>query len=159
MEIDMAKASFQLRGHCQCCGSEQAVRNGVMAHHGYTVKNGWFQGKCRGYQYAPVELRRNALDDTIEMIRDQITTLSESADMLSSPSNWPKEVKIYNRFKRVDEMVPLASLPEYRAREVINGIIWGYRNRIEAGKRHIEYLKVIAATYFNKPLIQIDRAA
>jgi len=155
----MAKALFQLRGHCQCCGNEQAVVRGRMSKHGYQVKNGWFQGTCRGHQYAPVEVSCDALNDTVEMIRDQITTLNESADMLFSPANWPKEVKIYNRFKRVDEMVPLASLSEYRAREVINGMIWGYRSRIEAGKRHIEYLKTVAATYANKPLIQIERAA
>lgn len=153
----MAKTPLQLRGHCQRCGNQQAVRNGRIAHHGYVVRDGWFQGACSGYQYAPIEYSRTALDQTVEIIRDQITTLRESASLLSSPAWWPKNVTVYNRFTRTDEVVPLASLSEAKAKEVIRAMIDEQLSRARAGEAHIAYLREVAALYHGKPLIECAR--
>lgn len=155
----MTKSAVQLRGHCQCCGHQQALRNGRMAHHGYTVRNGWFQGKCHGYQYAPVEVSRTALDRTVEAIRDQITTMRESASMLSSKANWPKTAMVYNRMTRKDELVALADLSEEKARQIVDRQIYEYKARAEAGEAHIAYLRNVAATFHGKPLIEAPRDA
>lgn len=159
MVIDMAKTPLQLRGHCQRCGNQQAVRNGRIAHHGYVVRNGWFQGACSGYQYAPIEYSRTTLDKTVEIIRDQITNLRESASLLSSPAWWPKEVLVYNRVLRKDELVPLASLSEVRAKEIIRARINGDLSRARAGEEHIAYLLEVAALYHGKDLIEVERDA
>lgn len=155
----MAKTPLQLRGHCQRCGNEQAVRNGRIAQHGYVVRNGWFQGVCSGYQYAPVEYSRTALDNTVEIIRDQITNLRESASLLSSPAWWPKEVLVYNRSLRKDVLVPLSSLSEAKAKEVIRARIDENLARARAGEEHIQYLREVAATYHGKDLIEVARDA
>ena len=42
-------------GTCQWCGAQQKLPAGKMAKHGYTVRNGWFQGVCPGSGTAPFE--------------------------------------------------------------------------------------------------------
>jgi hypothetical protein len=42
-------------GTCQWCGSPQKLPGGVLAKHGYTVHNGWFQGTCLGSGTSPYE--------------------------------------------------------------------------------------------------------
>lgn len=157
--IDMTKSNIQLRGHCQCCGNDQALRTNQIAHHGYTVKNGWFQGACHGFQYAPVEASRDVLDRTVEAIRDQVTNLREGASLLSSKANWPKTASVYNRRTRQDETVTLADLPEHKAQEIIDGQINQRLHRANVGEAHVAYLLEVAKLYHGKPLIEVPRDA
>lgn len=159
MVIDMHKTRFQLRGHCQRCGNQQAVKNGTMAHHGYTVKDGWFQGACSGHSFKPVEWSRTTLDKTVEAIRDQITNLREGASLLSSKAYWPTTAVVYNRFTRQNETVTLADLPEHKAQAIVQGQIDERLNRARAGEAHIAYLLEVAKLYHGKDLIEVERDA
>tara|TARA_R100000734_G_C3307450_1_gene98043 strand:+ start:751 stop:1320 length:570 start_codon:yes stop_codon:yes gene_type:complete len=60
------------KGHCQCCGRVQAVRNnnGLMAKHGYTVDYGFFEGVCQGSDNLPLEVEKDLAEDTIVVMKD-----------------------------------------------------------------------------------------
>lgn len=51
----MNAPDIQHRGNCQVCGRLHAVVKGKVAKHGYTVKDGWFEGACNGQFYAPMQ--------------------------------------------------------------------------------------------------------
>ena len=59
----------QIRGHCQCCGNQQAVVSGHMSKHGYTVEHGWFQGVCTGESYKPIELERTVTNKIMAAVK------------------------------------------------------------------------------------------
>jgi len=59
----MAKATHN--GTCQCCGRNQAVKKGVLAKHGYTVENGYFEGTCVGTSNKPLQNCRELLDNNV----------------------------------------------------------------------------------------------
>lgn len=40
----------QLRAICPCCFREQAIKDGTMVAHGYTIEYGFFNGTCLGHQ-------------------------------------------------------------------------------------------------------------
>ena len=60
------------KGHCQCCGRVQAVRNnnGLLAKHGYTVDYGFFDGVCDGSDNLPLEVDKDLAEDTIIAMQD-----------------------------------------------------------------------------------------
>ena len=88
----------QTRGHCQCCGREQAVvRCGYMAHHGYEVKDGWFQGKCGGHNFPPLEVARDVADSTIASVRRDAAALRVRATALIAGEVSPATAEIYER--------------------------------------------------------------
>ncbi len=60
------------KGHCQCCGRVQAVRNnnGLMSKHGYTVDYGFFEGVCQGSDNLPLEVEKDLAEDTIVVMKD-----------------------------------------------------------------------------------------
>lgn len=59
------------KGTCQICGRIHAVNNktGLIAKHGYTVENGWFEGDCSGSGLKPLEVYRADTDDMIASLR------------------------------------------------------------------------------------------
>lgn len=159
MVIDMHKSRFQLRGHCQRCGHQQAVKNGTMAHHGYTVKDGWFQGTCSGHSFAPVEWSRATLDKTVEAIRSQCAALRAEAAKLSDTANWPQFVSVYSRDTRKDEQMALAGFSVTRQQEIIDRMIFGMTRRAEIGESTAQYLLDIADQFHGKDLIEVARDA
>jgi hypothetical protein len=52
-------------GICQACGSRQKLPNGVLSIHGYTVRNGWFQGVCPGTANLPFEISKDLIESFI----------------------------------------------------------------------------------------------
>ena len=56
-------------GHCQCCGRLQALPNGTLSKHGYTVDWGYFNGVCAGENNAPLETSRELLDTIVTSLR------------------------------------------------------------------------------------------
>lgn len=59
------EARIQKRGHCQGCGRLQAATAGVLAHHGYKVEYGYFNGTCFGAKKLPLEVSRELLDSNV----------------------------------------------------------------------------------------------
>jgi hypothetical protein len=52
-------------GTCQRCGRQQAIKDGVLVNHGYTVDYGWFQGICAGTNERPLEVNKDLATDTV----------------------------------------------------------------------------------------------
>lgn len=148
---------IQLRGHCQRCGREQAVKNGTMAHHGYTVRDGWFQGVCSGRSFQPVEFSRATLDKTVEAVRAQCVELRAQAEALTDQANWPETITIYDRTIRQDKKVPLASFSELKQREHINNLKLQLKNRAYMGDNHCDKLLATADKFHGRPLIEIRK--
>lgn len=72
----------QTRGNCQCCGRDQAVAKGTMAHHGYTVDNGYFNGTCGGHMHAPLQVERTVADSIVAKCRQDAERLDKRAAAL-----------------------------------------------------------------------------
>lgn len=113
--------SIQTRGHCQCCGRQQAVRHGISAH-GYTVANGWFQGVCQGHRYAPLEKNRETTDRMVSEIRAEAVALRIKAEETLAGKHDPVEYKTgFMKMvdgKRVSETALFADAPEYKQQDI-----------------------------------------
>lgn len=145
---------IQLRGHCQRCGHQQAVKKGTMAHHGYTVRDGWFQGVCSGVSFQPVEFSRAALDKTVEAIRNQCAELRAEADRIEG-GVLPEKLLYRPSYKREAELTPVGSIPSYDRDAVVRGEVFRLRRRAEIGEAHCDYLTAIADQYHGKELIEV----
>ena len=100
------QATQQIRGNCQCCGRQQAVVNGRMSKHGYTVKEGWFSGICSGRNYAPIQVSRTTTDKIIADISAEIPELIAKAEKVKSGELTPKTLKV--RMMSKEEIKKLA---------------------------------------------------
>ena len=147
-------SKIQLRGHCQCCGNDQAVVQGRMSHHGYTVRDGWFQGICRGLNYAPVEHDRSELDRTVDLISKSVVELRKQADRIEG-GDLPEKLLYRPSYKREAELTPVGSIPSYDRDAVVRGEVFRLRRRAEIGQAHCDYLTKIADLYHGKELIEV----
>lgn len=162
----MTKAT-QLRGICQCCGREQAVINGFMSKHGYTVEHGWFSGVCSGRNYAPMQISREHADATIAAVRAECITLLAHAEALRTGKVTPLTAKSGNkieeagvaRWKWKDEMVAFADAPTHYQREEVEKSAWGAQRRAEMGVSFADSLEALADKYHGKPLLEVAREA
>jgi hypothetical protein len=158
---------IQLRGHCQCCGRQQAVPHGRMSKHGYEVKDrghgGWFSGVCQGEHYAPIEVDRVQADSIIAAVRKECAKLRERAEALRSGKVKPAQAKSGNKipdpakrhWELEDEMVPFEQALEWHQREAIDSAAWQAQRRSEVGESFAHDLEKIANEYHGKPLIEV----
>lgn len=70
------------RGHCQVCGAQQAVDNktGMLAKHGYTVEEGFFEGECPGSHNLPLEHDHTMTDNIIGDLTRQADRIQKQID-------------------------------------------------------------------------------
>jgi hypothetical protein len=153
---------IQLRGHCQACGRLQAVR-GAVAKHGYEVKNrgegGWFSGTCSGHMYAPVEHERKHTDRIVQMIHNEVAELRALADKYESGDKIPETVRT-NRIDpktRTAISIPWAEAQLFQQREEVRRIVWGMRNRADAGESQAQMMQNIADKYHGQSLVEVTK--
>jgi hypothetical protein len=149
-------SKIQLRGHCQVCGNEQAVVNGRMSKHGYTVKNGWFNGVCQGHQHEPIEVSRVYADETIETIKAGCIKMQEYLDGLLNGSIKPTHFTVYNYKTRKDEVKPVEEFSPYEYKNEFNHLVYKIEKRIQSGEHHIQWLTTMIAEFHGKPLREVD---
>ena len=139
--------STQIRGHCQMCGRQQAVRGGIAAH-GYTVANGWFQGVCQGHRYAPMEKRRAETDSMIVEILEQAAALRIKADETLAGKHDPVEYQTgFMRTvegKRVPATELFAEASEYKQQDIRTKLAWNMTMRAKAGEDFAQYMGKLA---------------
>ena len=137
----------QIRGHCQRCGNQQAVRHGISAH-GYTVANGWFQGVCQGHRYVPLEKSRETTDRMIAEILADSSALRIKADETLAGKHDPVEYDTCRRTfvdgKRVPVMASFADAGEYRQEEIRKQLAWNMTMRAKAGESFAKYMSELA---------------
>ena len=68
------------KGHCQVCGAQQKLPNGVLSQHGYTVDWGFFSGVCGGAKALPYEQSCDLVKESIGWAGDALaSTIKEAA--------------------------------------------------------------------------------
>lgn len=149
------QATKQLRGNCQCCGRDQAVKNGKMAKHGYTKEHGWFNGVCSGEFFAPIQISRTQTDKIIADITAEIPELLAQAEQVVMGKLLPAVVVTGRYNQRVT--IPYAEATTYDQRHARDQMIWELRNRASAGKTFIEAMANIANEYHGKPLSEVAK--
>jgi hypothetical protein len=143
----------QYRGHCQCCGKEQAVPNSFMSKHGYTVKQGWFVGVCSGDRHEPIEVNREYADKLVASIRAEVPELLAKAELVKAGKLTPKMVEVGYSLNK--EVVPFEEAHSYDQRRALQIMEYGFRNRASAGEDFANALEEIANKYHGQPLMQV----
>jgi hypothetical protein len=154
----MTNQKTQTRGYCQCCGRQQAVK-GTMAHHGYTVENGWFQGACAGHSFAPIEQERARADEICAQVRKQAAELSAKADRYEAGEVTPEQIKSGRsqtiNGKREPIMVAWSDAPEYLRKQAVELIVWNMRQHAKRGEQFADDLQRIADARHGQPLLVV----
>jgi len=152
---EMTNEKNQIRGNCQCCGKQQAVKNGTMAKHGYTVEHGWFNGVCSGERFAPIQVSRTQTDKIIAEILAEIPQLLAKAEQVVMGKLFPQFVVVGRYDSR--KTIPYADADVRDQRNACNEMLWELRNRASAGKTFIETMANIANEYHGKPLTEVGK--
>jgi len=150
----------QLRGHCQACGRQQAVLTGLLAKHGYDVKNGYFRGTCSGSNHAPMEVSTAYTDEVVASLgeiadnNERIARSYESGDCHPVLVDGPYDV---NTCKRTQ--VPFTSASVYEQRRAIERAVWNLRNEAKHLRQHSTDIKALATRVHGQPLAQVAKPA
>lgn len=152
----MQTVKTQTRGICQCCGREQAVVNGMMAKHGYTVKQGWFSGVCSGKNFAPVQVSRTTTDEIIAQINAEIPELIAKADKVKSGEITPATAftHVVTAYRKE---IPYEQANITQQANARNSMEWAYRNRAKMGEDFVKTMTEIANKYHGQPLVKVSK--
>jgi hypothetical protein len=157
----MTEAKIQYRGHCQCCGREQAVRKGLMSKHGYEVMNrgsfGWFNGVCGGNSHAPVEVDRTVLDLTVKMIRQECRAMVALAAEYKAGTKHPETIT--KSFLREKTVISWEKASEYDRAEALESATYRLESHAEMGFKQAAAMVTIADIYHGKPLQEVKKDA
>ena len=160
----MTKSQTQSRGHCQCCGNEQAVQRGAIAAHGYRVQNGWFEGVCNGRIYAPVEESRVRADEVVASIRREVAELRAKAERALTGGCDPETYKsgyhyvLEPQWKCVEEFSPFADAPDFKKADVRESISRNLLGKAQAGEQFADFIAGVVAEFHGKPLIIVAKS-
>jgi hypothetical protein len=149
----------QTRGHCQCCGRQQAVRGGIAAH-GYTVANGWFQGVCQGHRYAPLEKRRDETDSMIAEVLKQAAALRIKADETLAGQHDPVEYevrRVYVGSKLTPVMALFTEASEYKQQSIREHLAHVMNYRAKAGEDFAETMGKLADKVHGTELLVVAK--
>lgn len=148
----------QLRGICQCCGRQQAVKNGRMSKHGYTVRNGWFNGVCTGEYYEPMEVSRVHADEIVAQVRKDVAALEVEAADLEAGKVFPAEIRdVYNHNPKA--MIAWADAADWQREQAVRSLVYGKRNRANIGRDFADMLEALANERNGKPLAEVAKPA
>jgi hypothetical protein len=144
----------QIRGNCQLCGHQQAVVNGTMSKHGYTVQHGWFAGVCHGEQHAPLQKDRSVADRVIAQVRAEAAELVIKADKVKVGSISPKVV-VKTGIDRKKVEIPFAEAASWEQDNARKTMEWALRNRASAGNQFADHLQRCADLYHGTDLVEV----
>jgi hypothetical protein len=152
---------IQLRGHCQHCGRIQAVNEGGLAKHGYTVEFGWFQGTCSGAHAQPLERSRVELDGLVANLRTWAGDAEDQARQLEQRETDPDGIwESYAEFgQRKRRLRPYAELTEDDKRRCRVARVLNLRRKAEAYRDHAAVLLALAEQVHGQPLVDVKVAA
>ena len=151
----MTNEKNQIRGNCQCCGRQQAVRNGHMSKHGYTKKHGWFAGVCSGERFAPMQVSRTQTDKVIADITAEIPELIAKADQVKAGNLLPKTI-VVGRYDNKQEIAyaDATLVQQYKAKDSLE---WSFRNRASAGESFVKTLAQVVNEKHGTELLVITK--
>ena len=160
------KSKTQLRGHCQCCGREQAVRrvatDGVsfvahprsfVAHHGYTVEHRYFKGPCPGHKYAPIEECRETADRVVASVRREVAGLRLEAERTLAGLADPETYKGH-----LGQIHVFADANEYIQSGWRKSTADDLNHRAKAGEQIADFISKLVEKVHGQPLIVVKKS-
>lgn len=155
-----ATAKTQTRGNCQHCGREQAIVRGAMAHHGYTVEHGYFNGACRGHNFPPMQTSRDETDRLCAAILKDCVNADRCAEDLRDgtirPTTADSGRRIVENGRWVDEQIPFRDATPQQQRLAVQVAIIRNEQRARSGRAHVEMLRGIATALLGQPLRVVE---
>lgn len=152
----------QLRGHCQHCGRLHAA-NPMMAKHGYTIPNGWFQGVCSGAEHDPLEVSRVQLDDLVASLGKWANDAQDEALKLEQKEIDPEGTwETYSEMgHRKRKLKPYGDMPEWEKNQCRKSRVWNLQSKAKQYRQHAEDLLKLAEAVHGQPLkdVMVDKAA
>lgn len=152
---------IQIRGNCQCCGADQAVKSGRMSKHGYTVESGWFNGVCDGQHYAPLQSDRTHTDLIIKSVLAQVVELEARLAGLNDGSIKPEfifnQTRVNGRWQ--DVSTPFADGTEHAQHYEVQKTIRTIENRIRSGNDYAKTMNLLADQFYGTALREVEKAA
>lgn len=144
----------QTRGICQCCGRDHAVLAfGRMSKHGYTVKNGWFNGVCSGHRHLPLQIERTVTDSIIQSVRRDCDRLDQVAVDLKSGKTHPNEAANGKRDNRGHAILcPFAEAAPWHQKEAVRFAIWNAEQRAQLGRSFADGMEKLAERIYGTEL-------
>lgn len=152
----------QTRGHCPYCGREQAIKNGTMAHHGYTVDWGYFNGVCQGQQHRPLEQDRTVWDQLKVKLLEDAAEKDDIARRLEDGTLDPtgKTEKVRTGYGQYEmKFTPWAELNQWQQRDERRAAVWANRGRAEGNRKHVKWMDELADKVHGQPLIEVTKVA
>jgi hypothetical protein len=151
----MQTVQIQTRGICQCCGREQAIVNGKMAKHGYTVECGWFQGVCAGKNFVPMQVSRTETDSMVAAVRKEVAEFIAKADRVASGDLKPTTITRSARFNRA--VIAFADAQSWEQKDAIKHMEFTFRRSAEMGTDFANMMEKIANEYHGKELVKVEK--
>lgn len=164
----MSTSKIQLRGHCQCCGREQAVTatEGGMAHHGYEVRDrghgGYFSGPCSGHQHPPIEHDTTVARNVIAATREAATRHDALAQEFRDKKRLPKTIQTGARRwdassgRQVNVEIPFEEGNEYQQYSTVRAAIQEQVSIAGSCRAFADRLEAIVKTRAGQPLIRVE---
>ena len=145
---------IQLRGNCQCCGRLQAVTRGFVAKHGYTVKQGWFNGVCQGSGEEPMQTSIAITTKIVARIRQDCADLGAKVIRLIAGDEFPPPIKSCMPGAKP---TPYVEATAWDQRSALESAIFTAKHRAEMGRRIASELEALAASRIGTELVKALR--
>jgi hypothetical protein len=156
----MQTVQIQTRGICQCCGREQAIVNGRMAKHGYTVECGWFSGVCSGKNFVPMQVSRDHTDKLVAQVTKEVGDMISKANRIESgevkPTTITRNINGRNSLGG-KEVVNFADATAYEQKQAVESIVWDLRRSAAMGKDFVTSMVAIADEFHGKELVKVEK--
>ena len=147
----------QLRGNCQCCGRQHAVlASGRVSKHGYTVKDGWFNGVCTGEHYRPLQKDRAKTDAIVATVRAECVALEATAASYREGKAHPERVRRIARVPGADPTVAWDDAFPWEQSDGLTTAIHKIENRIRIDSSFANYLEDLAIYRHSQPLLEVE---
>lgn len=141
---------LQYRGICQVCGHEQAVVNGKMAKHGYTVKFGFFNGVCSGEHFAPMQQSTEESERVIAQCGEEAGKSEEAAEKMQAGKIKP--LYVTRGYGKNREQINFEEAEVWEQRQAREAMIWNLRSEARQYRAHADGLIKLVAEYAGKEL-------
>jgi hypothetical protein len=140
-------------GTCQVCLRMQALPNGKLAKHGYTVEHHYFEGVCPGAEALPLEQSREVADDVVRGLRNRAAAATARAEALKAGTLRPayaksgRRIPVTNasgRTRMEDEMIAFTDAPELNQRDAVTVAIWNNESDAKGATRYADAIEAAA---------------
>lgn len=155
-------SNIQLRGHCPCCARVHAVTPSGLATHGYTIKNGWFQGACPGGGHPPIETCRIKADAIVKMLGELAEDALAQAAALRTGRVTPvtcgtNDMAVSERGRLERVRAPWAEATPYQRQREVEHQVLGLNRRSRRAAVDQRTLAALIQRVHGQPLIEVIR--